>query len=62
MTRQAWRDWQAQTVELLAVLVGVVMACALVGRARVTHHRQANPSRGCMGHTRSRSTRRSCDQ
>lgn len=43
MTRQAWRDWQAQTVELLAVLVGVVMACALVGRARVTHHRQANP-------------------
>lgn len=43
MTRQAWRDWQAQTVELLAVLVGVVMACALVGRARATHHRQANP-------------------
>lgn len=43
MTRQAWRDWQAQTVDLLAVLVGVVMACGLVGRSRATHHRQANP-------------------
>lgn len=43
MTRSQWRAWQAQTVDLLAVLVGIVMACALVGRSRATHHRQANP-------------------
>lgn len=28
---------------MLAVLIGIVMACALVGRSRATHHRQANP-------------------
>ena len=43
MTRTRWRTWQAETVTLLAVLIGVVWACALVGRSRATHHRQANP-------------------
>lgn len=43
MSRAAWRTWQADTVELLTALLGVVRACALVGRSRATHHRQANP-------------------
>ena len=43
MTRAAWRTWQAETVEGLTALLGVVWACALVGRSRATHHRQANP-------------------
>lgn len=43
MTRAAWRTWQADTVELLSALLGVVRACALVGRSRATHHRHANP-------------------
>ncbi|TLP90429.1 IS3 family transposase [Nesterenkonia salmonea] len=43
MTRQKWRTWQAETAALLAVLIGIVWACALVGRSRATHHRQANP-------------------
>ena len=44
MTRAAWRDWQAQTVDVLAGLIGVVWACALVGRSRATHYRQASPT------------------
>lgn len=43
MTRAQWRVWQAETVNILAVLIGVVLACALVGRSRATHYRQANP-------------------
>lgn len=43
MTCTRWRSWQAETVALLAVLIGVVWACALVGRSRATHYRQANP-------------------
>lgn len=42
MTRTAWRTWQTETVRLLAVLIGIVMACALVGRSRATHYRQSN--------------------
>lgn len=44
MTRVAWRTWQAETVDLLTALLGVVASCALVGRSRATHHRQANPT------------------
>lgn len=49
MTRSAWRVWQAETVQLLTVLVGVVWACALVGRSRATHHRQAHPKPRPLG-------------
>ncbi|QAY62804.1 IS3 family transposase [Xylanimonas allomyrinae] len=35
--------WKTETVDELAPLVGVVRACALVGRSRATHHRHANP-------------------
>ena len=34
---------------MLAVLVGLVMACALVGRSRATHYRQANPKPRMQG-------------
>lgn len=43
MGRDEHRRWQAETVEALTAHVGVVRACALVGRSRATHHRQANP-------------------
>lgn len=43
MGRAEYRAWQAETVDLLAEHVGVVVACALVGRSRATHHRQAHP-------------------
>lgn len=43
MERAQWRLWQAQTVDILAAHVGVVSACALVGRSRATHHRVASP-------------------
>ncbi|MDV8015886.1 hypothetical protein ACMHYT_29765, partial [Rhodococcus qingshengii] len=43
MSRAAWRTWQAETVDRLTALLGVVRAFALVGRSRATHHRQANP-------------------
>lgn len=43
MTRAAWVAWQTETVNDLTPHVGVVAACALVGRSRATHHRQANP-------------------
>lgn len=42
MTTAARRSWQTETTTVLAVLVGIVMAWALVGRSRATHHRQAN--------------------
>lgn len=44
MSRAQWRAWQAETVEVLTPHVGLVAACALVGRSRATHHRQANPT------------------
>lgn len=44
MSRAAWRTWQAETAQQLTALLGVVRACALVGRSRATHHRQANPT------------------
>ncbi|TLP72011.1 hypothetical protein [Nesterenkonia sphaerica] len=44
MTRSTWRGWQAQTVTVLAALIGVVWACALVGRSRATHYRDVNPT------------------
>lgn len=43
MSRPHYRTWQAETVEGLRAHVGVGRACALVGRSRATHHRQANP-------------------
>lgn len=43
MGRASYRAWQAETVDMLAPHVGVVVACRLVGRSRATHHRQANP-------------------
>lgn len=49
MTRAAWRAWQAETVNLLAALIGMVWACALVGRSRATHYRQANPAPVVLG-------------
>lgn len=36
--------WQTQTVTALTPLLGVVRACALVGRSRATHHRHAHPA------------------
>ena len=33
----------ATPAQLLTALLGVVRSCALVGRSRATHHRQANP-------------------
>lgn len=44
MTREDYRSWQARTVDELTAHVGVGRACALVGRSRATHHRQANPA------------------
>lgn len=44
MTRAQWRAWQAETVDLLAMLIGVVWACALVARSRTTHYPKANPT------------------
>ncbi len=44
MTRQEYRTWQAGTVDDLAPHVGIARACALVGRSRATHHRQAHPA------------------
>ena len=49
MSRAAWRTWQAETAQLLTALLGVVRACALVGRSRATHHRQANPKPRAYG-------------
>lgn len=49
MARSQWRAWQAETATLLTELLGVVMACALVGRSRATHHRQANPKPRTFG-------------
>lgn len=49
MSRHAWRAWQAETVEALTVLLGVVWACALVGRSRATHHRQTHPKPRQLG-------------
>lgn len=39
----AWKAWQTETVALLTVVVGVVRACALVGKPRSTHHRDVAP-------------------
>ncbi|MHB1065783.1 MAG: IS3 family transposase [Georgenia sp.] len=44
MRRQEYRTWQAGTVDDLAPHVGIARACALVGRSRATHHRQAHPA------------------
>lgn len=49
MIRATWRTWQAETAHLLTALLGVVRACALVGRSRATHHRQANPKPRAFG-------------
>ena len=49
MTRAAWRNWQADTAQELTALLGVVRACALVGRSRATHHRHANPKPRAFG-------------
>ena len=49
MSRAAWRTWQAETAQLLTSLLGVVRACALVGRSRATHHRHANPKPRALG-------------
>ncbi|MDO8395723.1 MAG: hypothetical protein Q7T31_15205 [Dietzia sp.] len=49
MSRAAWRTWQAETVQQLTALLGVVRACALVARSRATHHRQANPKPRAYG-------------
>ncbi|WP_460709102.1 DDE-type integrase/transposase/recombinase, partial [Myceligenerans halotolerans] len=46
MDQAGYRSWQADTVDELLPHVGVVAACALVGRSRATHHRQANPKHG----------------
>lgn len=43
MTRHAFTQWQAETVNELVPHAGVVEACRLVGRSRATHHRQAHP-------------------
>lgn len=43
MTKTAYAAWQAESVEDLTGLVGVVQACRLVGRSRATHHRHAHP-------------------
>ena len=39
----AWKAWQTETVAVLSVLVGVVRACALVGKSRASHHRHVAP-------------------
>lgn len=44
MPRPQWRAWQAETATLLTTLLVVMTACALVGRSRSTHHRQADPT------------------
>lgn len=49
MPRPQWRAWQAETATLLTTLVGVVTACALAGRSRATHHRQAHPTPRMLG-------------
>jgi transposase InsO family protein len=41
--------WQTESVDELTPLVGVVDACRLVGRARATHHRHANPRPRALG-------------
>lgn len=47
--RPLWTAWQAETVTELAPIIGVGAACALVGRSRATHHRQANPKPRMLG-------------
>lgn len=49
IARSQWRTWQAETATALTELLGVVWACALVGRSRATHHRQANPKPRMFG-------------
>lgn len=39
MTGQAWRQWQADTVDEVSGFIGKQVACDLVGRSRATHHR-----------------------
>ena len=49
MSRAAYAVWQTETVNELTPLVGVVMACRLVGRSRATHHRRAYPTPQVLG-------------
>jgi putative transposase len=49
MSRAAYAVWQAETVDGLTSLVGVVTACRLVGRSRATHHRRAHPAPPRLG-------------
>ena len=43
MSGADFRSWQTATVDALAPHLGLGRGCALIGRSRSTHHRQAHP-------------------
>ena len=43
MNRESWVAWQVESVAAMTGLVGVVLACALVGLSRATRYRIVSP-------------------